>query len=190
MSVIVHVIFYAALIKLDSWAMQVIASGRSQVSTREKLIELAPPPERSTLRTAPEPLERADINRLQFDPAQCRRRSPGSTIPEAIRAPRNRRPPPSSRSDRKANAHLAWIRHPRTAWSHNPSSATSRRDLIHTGQSHRRLDEAAITRTPPTQAVPMPPAPSRKQEANTSNSGGSEAAPADPAAAAAPSQAR
>jgi hypothetical protein len=71
MSVAVHVIFYAALIKLDSWAMmQVIASSKNQVSL-VKLIELAPPPERATLRTAPEPLERVDINRLQFDPASA-----------------------------------------------------------------------------------------------------------------------
>ena len=47
--------------------MQARAGGKRQVSL-VRLIELAPPPERSTLRTAPEPLERADINRLQFDP--------------------------------------------------------------------------------------------------------------------------
>ena len=71
MSVVFHVIFYAALIKLDSWAiMQARAGGQRQVSL-VRLIELAPPPERSTLRTAPEPLERADINRLQFDPASA-----------------------------------------------------------------------------------------------------------------------
>ena len=69
MSVVFHVIFYAALIKLDSLAMmRARASGKRQVSL-VRLIELAPPPERSTLRTAPEPLERADIDRLQFDPA-------------------------------------------------------------------------------------------------------------------------
>src|SRR5262245_37595541 len=65
MSVVFHLIFYAALIKLDSWAMmRAIASGKHQVSL-VKLIELAPPPEHSPLRSAPEALERADISRLE-----------------------------------------------------------------------------------------------------------------------------
>jgi outer membrane biosynthesis protein TonB len=35
-----------------------------------------------------------------------------------------------------------------------------------------------ITKTPPTQTVPLPPAPTRKQEASNTGSGGSEAVPA------------
>ena len=68
LSVIAHVIFYAALIKLDSWAMQrAIALGKRQPSLVQ-LTELATPPDHVILRAAPEPLERADINRLRFDP--------------------------------------------------------------------------------------------------------------------------
>src|ERR1700730_3301115 len=56
LSVVVHLIFYAALIKLDSWAMmRALAGGRHQ-TTLVKLIEIASPPERSTLHAAPESL--------------------------------------------------------------------------------------------------------------------------------------
>ncbi|MEK6301865.1 MAG: TonB C-terminal domain-containing protein [Acidobacteriota bacterium] len=67
-SLIAHVLFYAALIKLDSWAIQrAIAQGKRQPELVQ-LIELAPPRDQVPLRTAPEPLERADVNHLRFDP--------------------------------------------------------------------------------------------------------------------------
>lgn len=177
MSVVVHVIFYAALIKLDSWAMmQVIASGKRQVSL-VKLIELAPPPERATLRTAPEPLERADINRLQFDPATAddvhlvqrspkpaERRGTSGHLPPAdliekqLRASRG-----SGGPDRPG---------PTTHQPTPPQPSSIQANRI--GQ----LDEAVITQTPPAQAAPVPPAPLPKQDANTTNAGSSEASPA------------
>jgi len=68
LSFVAHVIFYAALIKLDSWAIQqVIERGKHQ-QTLVQLTELASPRDHVILRAAPEPLERADINRLRFDP--------------------------------------------------------------------------------------------------------------------------
>jgi hypothetical protein len=174
MSVVFHVIFYTALIKLDSWAMmRVIAGGKRQVSL-VRLIELAPPPERSTLRTAPEPLERADINRLEFDPASAddvhlvqrspkpaERRGTGGHLPPAdviekqLRASRG-----SGGRDRPG---------PTTHQPTPPVTSSIQANRI------PLLDEAVITQTPPTQAAPVPPAPAPKQDANTTTAGSSEA---------------
>lgn len=67
-SLIAHLIFYTAVIKLDLWNIErAIARGKRQ-PTLVQLTELAPPRDPVNLRSAPEPLERADINRLHFDP--------------------------------------------------------------------------------------------------------------------------
>lgn len=68
LSLVAHLIFYTALINLDLWNIQrAIARGRRQPPLVQ-LTELAPPRDPVSLRSAPEPLERADINRLHFDP--------------------------------------------------------------------------------------------------------------------------
>lgn len=68
LSLVLHLIFYAAVIKLDLWNMQrAIARVRRQ-PTLVQLTELAPPRDPVNLRSAPEPIERADISRLHFDP--------------------------------------------------------------------------------------------------------------------------
>ncbi|MFY9607663.1 MAG: TonB C-terminal domain-containing protein [Blastocatellia bacterium] len=68
LSLVAHLIFYTAVIKLDLWNIQrAIARVRRQ-PTLVQLTELAPPREPVNLRSAPEPLERADLNRLHFDP--------------------------------------------------------------------------------------------------------------------------
>lgn len=169
-SVVIHVIFYAALIKLDSWAMmRAIASGRSQASL-VKLIELAAPPDRVTLRTAPEPLERADINRLQFDPA---------TADDVHLVPRSPKPstqkgnagrlPSADQIERQLRASRGSGGRDRTApASHQPvlpetSSIQANRIPV--------LDEAMIAHTPPTQAVPAPPSPAQKQDASSKTTG-------------------
>ncbi|HEX8091726.1 MAG TPA: hypothetical protein VF762_22925, partial [Blastocatellia bacterium] len=67
-SVVFHLIFYAAIIKLDLWSAHGgQATARKQVELVQ-FAEVAPPPERYRMRPAPESIERADINRLQFDP--------------------------------------------------------------------------------------------------------------------------
>jgi outer membrane biosynthesis protein TonB len=175
MSVVFHVIFYAALIRLDSWAMmQARASGKRQVSL-VRLIELAPPPERSTLRTAPEPLERADINRLQFDPASADdvhlvQRSPKP----AERRGTSGHLPPADLIERQLRASRGSGGRDRPGPTpHQPTPP-----VTSSIQANRipLLDEAVITQTPPTQAAPVPPAP--KQDANTTTAGSSEAAQA------------
>ena len=174
MSVVFHVIFYAVLIRLDSWAMmRVIASGKRQVSL-VRLIELAPPPERSTLRTAPEPLERADIDRLQFDPASADdvhlvQRSPKP----AERRGTSGHLPPADLIERQLRASRGSGGRPGPT-PHQPTPP-----VTSSIQANRipLLDEAVITQTPPTQAAPVPPAPAPKQD-NATTAGSSEAAQA------------
>jgi len=178
MSVVVHVIFYAALIKLDSWAMmQVIASGKRQVSL-VKLIDLAPPPERAMLRTAPEPLERADINRLQFDPATADdvhlvQRSPK---PAERRGTTGHLPPADQIEKQLRASRGSGDRERPGPTTHQPTPPQPS-----SVQANRigQLEEAVIAQTPPAQAAPVPPAPLPKQDAaNTTNAGSSEASPA------------
>jgi len=175
-SVVVHIIFYAALIKLDSWAMmQAIASGNRSASL-VKLFDVAPPPDRSTLRSAPEPVERADLNRLQFDP---------NTANDVHLVPRSPKPAERRGTDRLPAADVierqlrtsrgsGW-RDRGAAADHQPAppQATSI-------QANRvpLLDEAITAQTPPTQAAPIPPAPQPRQDSSTSTPGSSEASPA------------
>ena len=177
MSVVFHVIFYAALIRLDSWAMmRVIAGGKRQVSL-VKLIELAPPADRTPTRAAPEPLERADINRLQFDPASADdvhlvQRSPKP----AERRGTSGHLPPADLIERQFRASRGSGGRDRPGpTTHQPTPpATS------SIQANRipLLEEAVITQTPPTQNAPVPPAPAPKQDANTTTAGSPEAAQA------------
>ena len=174
MSVAVHVIFYAALIKLDSWAMlQAIASGKRQVSL-VKLIELAPPPERTTLRNAPEALERADINRLEFDPASADdvHLVPRSPKPSERRGTSGHLPPADliERQLRASRGSGGLDRSgPPTHQPSPPSTSSIQANRI------PLLDEAVITQTPPSPSAPAPPAPSPKQDPNATSPGSSEA---------------
>jgi periplasmic protein TonB len=175
MSVAFHVIFYAVLIKLDSWAMmRAIASGKQRVSL-VKLIELAPPHDRAALRTAPEPLERADINRLQFDPANA---DDVHLIPRSPKPAEKRgnsgQLPPADQIEKQLRATRGSSDRDRPGpIAHQPTPpATS------TIQANRipQFEEALIAQAPPSQAAPLPPAPAAKQDANAANAGTSEAA--------------
>ncbi len=177
MSVIVHVIFYAALIKLDSWAiMQAIASGKRQGSL-VKLIELAPPAGRIPLRTAPEPLQRADINRLKFDPATADdvhlvQRSPKP----AERRGSSGHLPPADLIEKQLRASSGSGGHER-AGTATDQPAPPRPSSI---QANRigQLDEAVNARTPPALTAPVPPTPLPKQDSEAANAGGAEPSPA------------
>ena len=174
LSVTFHVIFYAVLIKLDSLAMmRAIASGKQQVSL-VKLIELAPPPDRSTLRTAPEPLERADMNRLQFDPANADdvHLVPRSPKPVDRRGHSGQLPPADQIERQLRSTRGSSDRDRPGPVNHQPTPPTT--SAI---QANRipQFEEALIAQTPPSQAAPLPPAPSIKQDANATNAGTSEA---------------
>ena len=172
-SCVAHVIFYAALIKLDSLAMmRAIASGRRSVSL-VKLIEIAPPPDRPELRAAPEPLERADVSRLQFDPAKA---DDIHLIP--------RSPKPAAR--RGTSSHLAAadqieriLRGSRGTGTQGRPGLMNPEPVPRTSsiQANRigQLDEAVIAHTPPAPATAIPPPPSPKPDPNSVSAGVSEA---------------
>ncbi|HSE38209.1 MAG TPA: TonB C-terminal domain-containing protein [Blastocatellia bacterium] len=169
-SMVVHVVFYAALIKLDSWAMlRAIASNKRPVSLVQ-LIELAPPPERGALRSAPEPLERADVSRLQFDPASA------DDVHLVPRSPRTAQRRGTTGPLPAANLIENQLRASRGSGGAERSGLTSQRPsppVTSSIQANRigNLDEAMISQTPPAQAGPVPPAPAPKQAANTTGTG-------------------
>lgn len=177
MSVIVHVIFYVALIKLDSWRMmQVIAGGKQQPPV-VMLTELAPPPDRVTLRTAPEPLDRADLNRLQFDPANADdvhlvQRSPKP----AERRGTTGHLPPADLIERQLLASRGSggrnLPGPPTHQPAPPDTSSVRANRI------PLLEEAVVAQVPLTQTAPVPPAPSPKPDAAATSPASSEAGPA------------
>src|SRR5262245_66223651 len=76
--------------------MQAIASGNRSASL-VKLFDVASPPDRSTLRSAPEPIERAELNRLQFDP---------NTADDVHLVPRSPKPAERRGSDRLPAANV------------------------------------------------------------------------------------
>lgn len=176
-SVVAHLLFYTTIIKLDTWAMmRAIASGRHQKSL-VKLIDIAPPSDRPLLRTAPESLERADISRLQFDPTSADdvhliQRSPKPTeqrgnsgrLPSADQIERQLRVSRGS-SDRDRPGPPSHQQAP-------PETSPIQANRI------PEFDEAVNAQIPPSQAAPLPPAPSPKPAANSSDSATLEAAPA------------
>lgn len=70
LSVIAHIAFYAVVLKLEMQSMQARAGG-SREPKLVKLVELAPPFDRSSLRAMPEPIKRTDLDRLQFNPERA-----------------------------------------------------------------------------------------------------------------------
>ena len=67
-SIIGHLIFYAVLIKLDL-KMEFDAPRPQPGGELVKIVELAPPADKGLIqRSAPEPLERADLSQLKYDP--------------------------------------------------------------------------------------------------------------------------
>jgi outer membrane biosynthesis protein TonB len=68
-SLVGHALVIAMVLRMD-WLLfhsQVVRKAGGQALV--KVTEVAPPPERLALRTRPEPIERADISRLKYDPS-------------------------------------------------------------------------------------------------------------------------
>ena len=163
LSVVVHIIFYIALIKLDSWAMMRALAGSKRQPSLVKLIEIAPPPERSTLRAAPESLERADLNRLQFDPASADdvhliQRSPKP----AEQRGNSGRLPSADLIEKQLRASRGSGDRDRPGKSNHQPAPPQTSSI----QANRvpQLDEAMTAQIPPTQAVPAPPSPSSRSD--------------------------
>ena len=68
LSAIGHVLFYAWLINLDMSSDRWQAARSAPQTELVKITEIAPPPDRPSLRSAPEPVEQADLNRMEYDP--------------------------------------------------------------------------------------------------------------------------
>jgi len=175
-SVIVHLVFYAALIKLDSWAMLRAMQRGQQPPELVRFIEIAPRPDNIPIRRAPEPLERADVNQLQFDPANADdvhliRRSPR---PSEQRG-NNGRLPSADVIERRLRAASGGGTRTGPA---PPSNQTI--PMTQSIQANRAptLDEARIAQSPPVQAAPAPPGPPSVREATPANSGSPEVASA------------
>lgn len=175
-SMVVHVLFYSALIKLDSWAMMRAIAGNKRSVSLVKLIEVAPPPERAALRSSPEPLERADVSRLQFDPASA------DDVHLVQRSPRPAQRHGTTGPLPAANLIENQFRAARASGGRERSGLTSQVPIppvTSSIQANRigHLDEALIAEAPPTPAVALPPAPSPKQAANSTGAGASDNAP-------------
>lgn len=67
-SAITHLIFYATIIQMSRLAMRQRPDDAAQRVEMVKVTDVAPPLDRFAMRSAPESAERADLNRLQFDP--------------------------------------------------------------------------------------------------------------------------
>lgn len=67
-SIIAHLAFYAAMVYLNYWAMRQIKPVRPNESVALEVTRILPSAGGYELRARPEPLERADISRLEYDP--------------------------------------------------------------------------------------------------------------------------
>jgi len=175
-SVIVHLVFYAALIKLDSWAMLRAMQRGQQPPELVRFIEIAPRPDHIPLRRAPEPLERADINQLQFDPASA------DDVHLITRSPKPAEQRGNSGRLPSADVIERRLRATRGGDARTSPAPPSNQTIPATAsiQANRvpTLDESRIAQSPPVQAVPAPPGPPSVREATPANSGSPEAASA------------
>ena len=175
-SVALHLIFYAALILLDSWAMRQVRANSRQQGSLVKLIELAAPPDRTTLRTAPEPLERADLSRLQYDPATAddvhivqrstkpvERRGSANQLPSADQLERQLRAAKGSGKQNKPG---------KTSEASPPNTSSVQANRV------PQFDEALQAQLPLTQAAPAPPPPSPKPDPAATSPANSESSQA------------
>lgn len=165
LSLVAHIIFYAALIKLDSWAIQrVIALGKRQPALVQ-ITELAMPRDSVRLRTAPEPLERADINRLRFDPnnandVQLLARSPKPTEQRGAHG----KLPSADQIERRMRAARAAAGRDLPEPS-NPRKQPPATSLLQAG-GVSQPEAPPIAQSPSPQPVPTPPPDSPKLDAN------------------------
>ena len=84
-STLCHVIFYVLILQLDWWVLEQSDANQPQTVALVKMAELAPPLESSPLRRAPEPIDRADLKKMEYDPERAndvnltsRSRTPGA----------------------------------------------------------------------------------------------------------------
>lgn len=175
LSVVLHLAFYAALIILSSWAMQQIKPLRGQPPELVVIMEVAPPSKRPALRSAPEPLERADINQLQYDPETANDAELLSRSPKPSSQRGNGGTLPSSEGTARGGSSGASTR----------SSSTQSPDqlsppVISSVQTNRASQPAVpfSAAAPSVQPAPQPPAPAPKPNATATADSSQETAQA------------
>lgn len=161
-SIVLHLVFYATIIKLDSWAILRVIANKRQSST-VTMIEIAPPSDRPLLRAAPESLERADVNRLQFDPTSADdihliQRSPKPTEQRG----NSGRLPNAEQIERQLRASRGASDRNRPGPASSHQQAPPDASAIQANRTPQ-FDEALIAKVPPTPAASVPPAPAAKQ---------------------------
>ena len=170
LSLVAHIIFYTAVIKLDLWNVdRAIARGRRQ-PTLVQLTELAPPRDTVRLRSAPEPLERADITRLHFDPndandLQLLNRSPRPSTQRGAHG----KLPSADQIERRVKA----MRGGGSRDSQTPPKENSRppaSSLLQPG-GVVQSDAPPVVQSITPQPVPVPPAASSKLDPNPAATG-------------------
>jgi protein TonB len=155
-SVVLHIVFYAGIILLNSWEMRQIKPMRQQGSALEVIAEIAPPQPPSKLRMPTVALERADANRFEYDPQTANdtdliARSPN---PSSQRGSNSARPAASETGN--------LVRPPGGASQSNSpdnSSGQQQPPVIATVPSARASQPAAPAASAPAVTPPAPPAP-------------------------------
>jgi outer membrane biosynthesis protein TonB len=169
LSVVSHLIFYAVIIKLDSWTMQrQKAAARKQVELVQ-FAEVAPPPDRYRMRPTPEPLERADIDRLQFDPNNADDTHLLSRSPRPTTQRGNNGPLPSADEiERRAAASRGAGG--RGAVSSSPNNSRPPTTTPIPSSSLPQPDSPVTAQAPAVQPAPAPPTPIQNQAAPSASS--------------------
>ena len=155
-SAVLHIIFYAGIILLNSWEMQRIKPVRRPGSGLVVIAEIAPPQPPSKLRTPTAALERADANRFEYDPQTANdtdliARSPN---PSTQRGSNGARPAASETG--------SPVKQPGGASQNNPpdhSSGQQQPPVIATVPNARASQPAAPAAAAPAVTPPAPPAP-------------------------------
>jgi len=173
LSLVSHLLFYTALILLDSWAMRQIKPIRRQPVEYVVLTEIAPPSKLPALRSAPESLERADINRLQYDPENANDTDLLSRSPKPYSERGNRGPLPSAQAEEGRSRPSRGASN--SGSSNQPSNQSAPPAIASMPMSRAPQSEAPPVASPSSiQPATPPPAPSQNPSAGAAASDSQE----------------
>lgn len=160
MSVVFHLVFYTAMIILNSWTMRQIKPLRPQPPELVVITEVAPSSSRPpVLRSAPEPIERADVSQFQFDPESANDTDLLSRSPKPSSQRGNNGTLPSSEGIRPGAATGAGVKN---SGSQAPGQPLP--PVIVSVQPNRATQPSTPfnASAPSVQPAPAPPAPAPK----------------------------
>lgn len=173
-SVLAHLVFYAAMVYLNYWSMRQIKPVRHKESVVLEVTRIAPSTGGYELRRRPEPIERADLDRLEYDPENPNdtnlvNRSPNPTTerggrgetPSQLQIQGDRRA-----SEPGASAQNAQSAQSRTLQTTAPPGDLPRIDAPPASQANAPLPMPSIPRPSPgaPSNAPDPPAPTGSRQ--------------------------